>query len=179
MANPIDPKTWEDAEKAYVNGIERSLAAIATRFNLGKRTVEKYASEHDWDAKRRANKVVTISPAQPKRSLSFSEDAPRKPQLSRVRGSSEIDDMEIVDGALASLSAALTSGTLQMSDGEVRYSVSGRDLAACASALIKVLEYRRKINPTSVAALAEMAIELGINPTEFMAELSRQWKLGA
>lgn len=165
MANPIDPKTWEDAEKAYINGVERSLAAIATRFSLGKRTVEKYAAEHDWDAKRKAGKVVAISKPKP-----ITDSAPRD-EVAYVRTrrqAEEINELEVVRLAIGDVSAMMGGSE-----------IDARGMGSCASALCKLVELHLKLKPRTAADLADLLIASRIPVREFVQILKERQQASA
>ncbi|HEY9644775.1 MAG TPA: hypothetical protein V6C88_00315, partial [Chroococcidiopsis sp.] len=54
--------------------------------------------------------------------------------------------------------------------------VDTRGVGGVASAMIRCMEYRRKINPPSVADLAEQIVEMGVSPTELVNALKTQWE---
>ncbi|MGG6295281.1 helix-turn-helix domain-containing protein [Leptolyngbya sp. AN02str] len=146
------------AKRLYEQG--RSYAAIALDVGVSTRTVERWGSEGNWAVLRQANVVP----------LERSESQPRqRPTPRSRRGDGAIDEMEIVEGAIANL-AVLLDGS-----GDV----DPRSLGGIAGALVRLLEYRRKVQPQTAAELAERAIALNINPAEFARELREKWQLRA
>ncbi|MBW4675932.1 MAG: DUF1804 family protein [Desmonostoc geniculatum HA4340-LM1] len=155
MSSPIDPKTWNKARDAYVAGTE-SLAAIAMRFGISKRAVEKRASDEGWAALRQAQQGV-----QPK--ITARAPAPLPPTPRPRHQSQGLDEVEIIDTAIASLSAIL-SGSME----------DTRGIGGIATGLCRLIELRNKLIPKTAADLADMAIALGISPTEFIHALNAQ-----
>lgn len=136
---------WEPIKRAYlVSG--KSLEAIAAEFGVSLRSVETRSAEEQW-AKCRDRLA-------PKKS----EDKPRRPR----RQSTGVDELEVVDAAIADLSADLTDSPI-------------RSKESAATALVRLLEYREKLVPMTAADLAARAIELGISPEKFVEELREQW----
>lgn len=156
MSSPIDPKTWNKAKDAYVAGTE-SLAAIALKFGISKRAVEKRASDEGWAALRQAQQGV-----QPKTTVRATP-APLPP---RPRHQPQgLDEVEIIDTAIASLSAILSGG---MEDT--------RGIGGIATGLCRLIELRNKLVPKTAADLADMAISLDISPADFIRALNDQWQ---
>jgi hypothetical protein len=153
MSSPIDKKTWEKAKEAYLSSSD-SLAAIAMRFGISKRAVEKKASEEGWTDKRNGGskkQVIEISLPTPKRNF-------------RHRHQPEMDEIEIIDSAIASLSAVISSGE------------DTRSVGSCATSLCRLIELRNKLVPKTVFDLADMAVALDISPQEFVRALSDKWQ---
>ncbi len=158
MSSPIDPKTWIKAKDAYVNGTE-SLAAIAMRFGISKRAVEKRASDEGWAALRQSQNGV-----QPKTTVRSSTPTPYSPFSNRHRDElQELNEVEIIDSAITSLSKILAGG------GE-----DTRGIGGIATGLCRLIELRNKLVPKTAADLADMAIALGISPAEFIRALNDQ-----
>ncbi|MCC5636297.1 hypothetical protein LC593_10595 [Nostoc sp. CHAB 5844] len=153
MSSPIDPKTWSDAKDAYVTGTE-SLAAIALKFGISKRAVEKRASDEGWAALRQAGS------GQPPKTIRTPT-----PSLPRPRQQAQTDEVEIIDTAIASLSGILAGG---MEDT--------RGIGGIATGLCRLIELRNKLVPKTAADLADMAISLDISPTDFINALRDKWQ---
>ncbi len=149
----IDSKTWDKAKKDYTTGTE-SLAAIAMRFGISKRAVEKRASDEGWAALRQAQQGE-----QPK-TVRTSAPTPPPPSRHRQQG---LDEVEVIEEAIASLSAILSGG---MEDT--------RGIGGIATGLCRLIELRNKLVPKTAADLADMAMALGISPTEFIRALNDQ-----
>ncbi|GEM_PF-2605046 len=193
MGKPKKPYTEafkETVKQAYLDSGD-SLAAIAKQFGVGQRTVEGWASEGAWDAKRRAQKVVSIgeakSKSQPPKAKTQkpvnSDPTPhREPMRARALGHrNELNEVEIVEDAIYSLSALVT-GCLRggITDDEERTTpIDTRGIGGTASALVRLLEYRRKLKPPTAAELAELAIAMNVRPDEFLTALKDAWRLRA
>lgn len=150
-------------------------AAAAQRLGVASRTVERWAAQDGWGAQKKAQKVVSIGEA---KRAKPSEQAKHQnpPSIRRRQLGEEIDETEIVEGAITSLSLLLGG----MGAGYNDRPIDTRGIGGVAGALCKLLEYRRKhLRPATAAEVAEMAIALGIPPQEFVAELKRQWQLRA
>lgn len=156
MSNPIDPKIWNKAKDDYVSGDE-SLAAIALRFGISKRAVEKRASDEGWAALRQAQSGS-------KATARVSKPAPLPPPTRRS-GPQDFDEIEILTSAIASLSGILSGG-----------SEDTRGIGSVATGLCRLIELRNKLLPKTAADLADMAISLGISPQEFIRALSDKWE---
>ncbi|RCJ20162.1 hypothetical protein A6S26_05420 [Nostoc sp. ATCC 43529] len=159
MSSPIDDKTWSDAKDAYVTGTD-SLAAIAMRFGISKRAVEKRSSEESWLASRQAHQAQNSVQAKP-----AARSAPLPPPNAQRRQAQGIDEIEIIDCAIASLSCILAGG------GE-----DTRGIGGIATGLCRLIELRNKLVPKTAADLADMAISLDISPQEFIRALNDQWQ---
>lgn len=156
MPKPIDPKIKAAAEKAYLSS-SATLAEIATQFGISDRIVEKWAAEDNWKLKRQGIREKVVEFARP------------EPRPARVpRRSESIDELEVIEGAIAELSATLASGE-----------TPSQSLGGIAGGLAKLIELRRKLKPATAAELAEQVIALGIEPKEFVAELKRLWAQSA
>jgi hypothetical protein len=142
VANRID---WKEVKEAYIKGSE-SLAAIALRFGISKRAVEKRAADEGWKALRESvGKPLRRHKASPH--------------------STAVDEIEIIDSAIASLSAILSSGIEDT-----------RGIGGIATGLCRLIELRNKLVPKTAADLADMAIALGLSPAEFIRALNDQWQ---
>lgn len=147
-----------EAERLYVSK-NWTMEAIAQKFSVNRRTIERWAKDKDWSAKKRANNVVSIHQERP---------VSDEPPIARVRRKADdIDELEIVTLALIDLSADLSMG-----GGEVDI----RGKAAVAGALCKLIELRLKLKPRTAAEVADMAIALGLKPHEFANELRQRWQ---
>jgi len=151
-----------EAKRLYLDK-NWTQAAIATHFSVSARTVERWASGDGWGALKQS-KVIQLN-ERPEKSASAPAAAPApRPRPGR---SHEIDELEVVNLAIADLSSALSG------------SEDERSLGGLAGGLVRLLEYRRKISPPTAALLAEMVLALGISPTEFVRELRDKWQLKA
>lgn len=163
----------QQAKKLYLDdGL--TMDAIAQKLGVSRRTVERWSAndpEGKWTDLKLAQKVVAFSPRE------TPPTEPQKPRRERGRRSaSEIDELEIVEGAIVSLDLLLASMSGMTDDGRP---VDTRGVGGIAGALVKLLEYRRKISPPTAAELAEQVLALNINPAEFVQELKRAWQLRA
>lgn len=146
-------------------------AAIAQRIGVAQRTVERWASEDGWGARRKAEgKVVSISTPR--------SNHQNPPSVKRQRKGEPLEELEMVEGVVESLYLLLlgmSAGGIQDDSGH-QQPIDTRGIGGTAGAFVRLLEYRRKIAPPTAAALAEQAIALGLSPSEFVTELKRQWQ---
>lgn len=172
----LDPRRIEAKKLSLEQGLTQ--AAIAQRLGVSQRTVERWASEDGWGARKKAQaKVISINeaksqPSQPPPASTHNNPPSVRPR--RQRG--EVDELEIVEDAIENLATLL--GCSGMSDGSDR-PIDTRGIGGIAGALVKLLEYRRKIQPPTAAELAEQAIAMGVSPDQFMQALRDAWRLRA
>ncbi|MEO1399695.1 MAG: hypothetical protein AAFV72_00390 [Cyanobacteria bacterium J06635_1] len=166
------------AKLAYVSSKDLSFSQLAEQFGVSTVTVQRWSSadpDGPWTAQRRkredlqvANVLPFAVPAgkahTPEELTRVAPKATREAKAAREAG--DIDPLQIVDLAIADLSSAMqTQAQFNLPQG----------MGACAGGLVRLLEFRRKLQPPTAAELAEQVIALGISPQEFTAELSRQW----
>lgn len=155
MPKQID---WEAIRKHWQQ-TGASSQAIADKFGVSKRAVDERLPK--WrDTEKLPQKVVPIQSA---KAASHPPTRPRR----HVNGE-ELEELEVINLAIADLAAALGSGE-----------TDSRSLGGIAGGLVRLLEYRRKIQPRTAAELAEVAIAMGVSPDQFMAALREQWRLRA
>ncbi|MBD2156220.1 helix-turn-helix domain-containing protein [Leptolyngbya sp. FACHB-16] len=158
------PEFKEEVKQAYLSGNE-SLSAIASQFGVGERTVEGWSKEGGWDGLKKASKVVPIGEGKKKAKPAQANDYDDAPRIRRSPNS--LDPLQLVDTALYDVSGMMGGGE------------DGREIAALAGALCKLIELKLKLEPPTAAALAERVIALGLTPHEFAAALKDQWRLKA
>lgn len=173
-----DPRREEAKRLSVDKGMTQE--AIAQHFNVSVRTIERWASQDGWGARKKAQKVVSIGEAKsktqplPPNPVNTTLPTPtREPVRVRRRDRGEIDELEIVEGAIVNLDLLLSS--MSSASGDDR-PIDTRGIGTTAGALVKLLEYRRKIQPPTAADLAEQILALGITPNELVAELKARWQ---
>lgn len=142
---------WSRIEQAYLDGSE-TLEQVARRFGVSERAVKGKASQEGWVARRKALRRESRA----ERIIYF----PATPGPT----SRDPDELAILDRAICNLDALLS-----------KPSVDGRTVGPIASALVKLLEYRRKLQPPTAADLAEQLLALQISPAELVSELKKRW----
>lgn len=148
MPKKID---WAEIKKAYLEDGE-SYASLALRFNVGKSTIEARASSEGWAALKKGG-VSRVNQG----------DTP-KPQIrTRMPSTQGIDEIEIIEDAIAKMSADLHVAEPKSAEG-------------AANAIAKLIELHNRLTPKTAADLADMAIELGISPKDFVRALSDKWQ---
>jgi transposase-like protein len=147
----------KDQSKAlFLNG--ETIQAIADRFGISRRTVERWADAGNWrEEKEQQSNVVPLAKPKPKPTTTH------PPIRAPLRRSEGMDDLEVIEGAIAELSASLT-------DPEER------SKGSIATALCRLIELRRKLQPPTSTELAQQLIDLGISPAEFVRELKEKWQ---
>lgn len=153
------PEFKENVRQSYV-GSNKSLAAVAAEFGVSTRTVELWAAAGKWDAIRRGQNIVQFSPSE------------RKPRAIS-RSSYDINEPEIIDGLICGLNGLLLAMMGKPEDNRI---IDIRTIGTTATAMVKLLEHRRKIHPPSILDLAGMAIDLGYTPQSFMQALNELWQ---
>lgn len=158
-----------DRQKAYSlykRGV--SVGAIAKEIGAGRRTVERWRNAGDWDRDADLEPVEVKAVATSIVPATLAVDMHRDRPLKHQRGVRRIDEVLIVEDAIEALSGLLQRDNI---------SVNSPGVGSTASALVRLLEYRRKLEPPTASELAEVAIAQGISPHEFMEELQKQWRL--
>ncbi|MEH2201194.1 hypothetical protein [Nostoc sp.] len=147
---------WEEIRKHWQQ-TGASSSAIATQFGVSKRAVDDRIPQWRTTEKLSSN-VVQL---QPKPYEKFGGTKP--PVATRRRDTSEgLDDIEVIQSAIADIHGSLPGAEL------------GK--GSMATALVKLIELKRKLKPETVADLVERAIELEVAPEEFMTELRNAWQ---
>lgn len=152
MPKKID---WEAIKKAYFEEAE-TYASLALRFGVGKSTIEARASAEGWAAlKKSKDSGVSRVPFQ---------GTPQKPQIrTRTQSIQGIDEIEIIQDAITKLSGDL-------------HGAEPKSVEGVANAIAKLVELHNRLLPKNASDLADMAIELGIAPTDFIRALNSKWQ---
>ena len=139
--------------------------AIADHFGVSRRTVNRWAVAGRWADEREVKSANVVS-------VEFGSregvDTPPTPSARSGRRLRQ-DERSIVEGAIEDLADAMN----------IAKSEDLRALGGLAGALVRLLEYRRRLVPPTAAELAEQAIALGIPPHEFIRELKEKWSAQA
>lgn len=150
-------KRKEIAKAKFIVG--ESIQAIADSIGVNRRTIERWASENDgeWRKLREGNTTTNVIQLQPK-PLGGTK---LREATRRHDPGIGLDDIEVIQSAIADIHASLPSSEI------------GK--GSMATALCKLIELKKKLKPETAADLVERAIELGIGPDEFLAELRDAW----
>ena len=158
------------AKNLYLSDPSLTYADIAKQVGKTPRTVERWANaeEPSWAEQRKQ----TAEQREQYAKVTSIEEARKRPSNPRpVRKlDGPIDELESIDGAIATLATALT-GT-----GDGHNAAPANSLGSIAGGLCKLIELRRKIAPPTAVDLAHQLLELGITPQEFVEELRDQWR---
>lgn len=155
----------------------QTIAAIAAQLSVSRRTIERWADDGVWREKR-GNVVSINQPSKPQPVNNPNPTPTREPARVRRRDRGEIQELEIVESAISSLHLLFTdmaAGPDEDENGRIK-PIDTRGIGTIGGALVKLLEYRRKIQPPTAAELAEQAIALGMSPAEFARELRQAWE---
>lgn len=161
MPKPIDPKLWEKARSAYASSTD-SYAAIALRFGISKRAVEKKGAEEGWEALRGAAKIAASPQSKSNPPL---KGEPRKAIASNSpnRGT-KIDELQILEDAIAYLALEVQATPIKSAE-------------AGATAIARLLEVRRGfLPPTTAEEIADLCHQLDISPKDFIRALNEKWQ---
>jgi transposase-like protein len=137
MPAPIDPNLKIQIRRAYANS-KATPAELSAQFDVSERSIQNWVKAEGWDAERKAQNVIDF--ARPPR-----EAREERPLIRSVASSQ--DPIEIAEMIIKDL------------QGEMVIEASGREKAAVANALKAWVEYREKLQPTTVEALAELVVE--------------------
>ncbi len=154
----------EIAKAKFITG--ESIQAIADSIDVSRRTIERWANENngEWRTLRDKNTTSTnVIQLQPKPTQKLGGTKLReKVRESKPRSNEELDDIAVIEDAIADIHASLPGSEL------------GK--GSMATALVKLVELKRKLKPETVEDLVERAIELNISPDEFLTELRNAWQ---
>lgn len=161
---PMSQAKKEIAKAKFITG--ETIAAIADAIGVSRRTIERWADEGDWRSLRSAAteqppNVVTLKPKSPESRAASTQFT--HPPIARRISQGDLDDIEIIENAIATLSGALA--------GEV----PPQSLGAIAGGIVKLIELRLKLQPKTAANVAQMVLDLKLNRQEFMSELRAAW----
>jgi hypothetical protein len=146
---------WDEIKKAYLEEAE-TYASLALRFGVGKSTIEARASAEGWAALKKGKDSGV--------SRSAFQGTPQKPQIrARSLTVQSIDEIEIIQDAITKL-----SGDLHVAEPKSAEGVAG--------AIAKLVELHNRLVPKTASDLADMAIELGIAPADFIRALNSKWQ---
>ena len=153
-------KRKEIAKAKFIVG--ESIGAIADDISVNRRTIERWANENDgeWRKLRDKNTTTNVVQLQPKPREKIG--ATKLRETRRHATTDGLDDLVVIESAIADIHASLPS--------------SDFGKGGMATALVKLIELKRKLKPETVADLVERAIELNIGPDEFLAELKNAWQ---
>ncbi|MEH2148577.1 helix-turn-helix domain-containing protein [Nostoc sp.] len=158
MSRKKDSDKIKLAEAKYITGVPPE--EIATALGVTRRTIDRWAKDGNWDSHRQNAKSNVIQ-LQPKPHVKLGGTKLR--EAARQHNTSEgLDDVRVVEDAIADIHSSLPGAEL------------GK--GSMATALVKLIELKRKLKPETVADLVERAIELDVGPEEFLAELNNAWQ---
>ncbi|MEH2033354.1 MAG: helix-turn-helix domain-containing protein [Nostoc sp.] len=159
MSRKKDDGKIKLAEAKYITGVPPE--EIAAALGVTRRTIDRWAKDGNWDSHRQLGKSSNVIQLQPKPKEKLGGTKLR--EAARRRDTSEgLDDIEVVESAIADIHASLPGAEL------------GK--GSMATALVKLIELKRKLKPETVADLVERVIELDIGPEEFLIELNNAWQ---
>jgi transposase len=160
MSRKKDGDKIKLAEAKYITGV--SPEEIATALGVTRRTIDRWAKDGNWDLHRQLGKSSNVIQLQPKPYEKLGGTKLREAATRRRDTSEELDDVWVVESAISDIHGSLPGAEL------------GK--GSMATALVKLIELKRKLKPETVADLVERAIELDIGPEEFLTELKNAWQ---
>lgn len=151
MAKKIDERTFEAVKAAYLECDSKpDRPRLARKFKIGLSTLNNWAAENKWEELR-------ASTAQ-SRSVGRVEGA-----KAAVRQRPKVDDLTLLNDGIADLSAEIAS-------------IDAKSKEGCATAMASLIKIKRELFPPTAEDLAEMAVSLGITPSDFLTALQRRWQ---
>lgn len=145
--SPESPKSI--ARRYFLAG--HPIGEIAAQCGVSRRTIERWIKAEDWRSILDAGNVIALIQSEPAEK--------------RLKRQQKIDKLALVEAALLDVSDAMN----------VAKKTDLRALGSLASSLVKLMEFHQKLQPPTAAEVATLALELGIPPSEFVAELKKQW----
>lgn len=150
MPKKIDQRTFEAVKAAYLkSGSKPDRQKLSAQFKVSMSTLNNWAAEGKWEDQRMA---AVLS-----REAGKVEGA-----KAAVRQRPQVDDLQILNDAIADLSAEVAA-------------VEAKSKEGCASAVATLLKTKRELYPPDADGLAEMAVKLGITPADFIRSLKNKW----
>ena len=138
---------WREIKETYL-AEDVTYTELASRFDVSLSSIEHRASKEGW-------KYLEKTAKQPQKLTVFAGGK-----------SNKVDELELLDTAIHSLSTGVNSAEFKSAEG-------------CATALVKLLEARQKFSPKSASDIADMCLNLNISPQDFIRELSNKWQARA
>lgn len=154
MADNLDKR--EQAKAMFLQGT--AIAEIARRIGMSRKQVQRWKADGDWESLR--NSLPQSEPPPRPKIVSFDrprESATADRPLTPPKPPADMDLVEIVDGAIATIAAALTCA-----DG-----LNG--LGSAAGGLVQLIKMRRELTDDE-AFLAEV-LKRYRSPRELVARL--------
>ncbi|MEL7519998.1 MAG: hypothetical protein AAGJ80_00010 [Cyanobacteria bacterium J06553_1] len=162
---PRKKVNWVAVKSFYLHAIgSKTEACQATlkEFGLSRSGLWKHAGAEDWERLRNQHQQE-ISLEQ-SRIVDFKAIETK----GRTPGQQRRDRLTMVDGAIEGISSALS----KIDYAELRAAAGG------ANALVRLLEYRKTIAPSTTHELIDAAIAAGIEPKEFIEQFTRTYCQG-
>jgi len=160
-ANKLPPKKRTQAKSLYERGL--ALTAIADQLSISRRTVSDWAKQGGWT--RPADRAAAAGG-----SGSGPAGGDGGDQLRAVVDGGPIIVDDILAETLHNLRAAMDA-TLKNFDY--------RPVPNLATSIVKTLEAWERRHPASPAALAMLAVEMGMKPRQFMESVVEAWRLNS
>lgn len=160
MSRKKDGDKIKLAEAKYITGEPPEV--IAAALGVTRRTVDRWAKDGSWDLHRQLGKSSNVIQLLPLPHEKLGGTKLREAVARRRDTIERLDDVEVVEDAIADIHRCLPGAEL------------GK--GSMATALVKLIELKRKLKPETIADLVERAIELDVGPEEFLAELRNAWQ---
>ncbi|QKQ75634.1 helix-turn-helix domain-containing protein [Nostoc sp. TCL240-02] len=160
MSRKKDGDKIKLAEAKYITG--ESPEDIATVLGVSRRTIDRWAKDGNWDSHRQNAKSSNVIQLQSKPREKLGGAKLREVVQGRRDTNEELEDLKVIQSAIADIHGSLPETEL------------GK--GSMATALVKLIELKRKLKPETVADLVERAIELDVGPEEFLTELKNAWQ---
>lgn len=150
MPKALDRKLIDAIKKAYLGRKSRpTLKELATEFSVGLSTLKIISAEEKWAELRKTAQVA--------QELGAVQGA-----KSATRQRSKLDDLVLLNEGIADLSAEIAA-------------IEAKSKEGCATAMANLIKVKRELFPPTAEDLAEMAVNLGITPSDFLTALQRRW----
>lgn len=139
-------------KKAFMSGVP--IDALVEKFNVGERTLRRWVADENWQVERETEALIDR------------HTRPRPPSANASPAENRAA-LTIADQIITTLEAELCSGGLK-----------GAGVGACATALLKWVEFKERATPVTVGDLVELIADHiyrhDISIRDFVAALKRR-----
>lgn len=142
------------------------------------KTIYNWCKQENWEAQ---NIASASAPAQAAKlpHKAHRRDMPATPPPSTTSSQpsppANLDAHRVKRTNLEHVRVAIEQVVLSISDA--RHTQDLRAIGSLATALCKLIELEGKLAPSTAAGLAARAIELGLDPEQFVETLAEQWRI--
>ena len=150
--------------------ISRRLIALGYD-RCGNTTISGWAKREDWHARKLAQADAPGEAAK----VPHKAKRPQSPPQGPPPPATDLGSYRTKKTNLEHVRTAIEQVVQSICDA--RATADLRAIGSLATALVKLIELEGKLSPATAAELASRAVELGLDPEQFVAELAEQWRI--